>query len=234
MESFSGKKAVRFLREFMLAKRQLSLRIAKTDTAWLTIIVDLPLVGDRRYLVVDRIKGLFEIARGPDPSFVFECVDEKKIQYHFEAKLLKMGPEKIWFSFPLELVRVQRRESFRLDVPSGCKARIRIGEEIHTFIIKDVSIGGIALLIEPGRGIARLLEKAETVEDVTLYLAIGESTFNVFVESAHTIGFDYEHGTKYRVCRLRFEEMNAESQKALRDYIYKLERYNLRKVKENA
>jgi c-di-GMP-binding flagellar brake protein YcgR len=232
MEALVGKNALHFLREIMLRRTQLSLFVPGADYTRLTIIIKLPVIGDRRYVMMDWIEDFTDIIlSNPDPKLIFECVDSQKIPYRFPTKLYKAEDREIWVYFPKEIVRIQRRRHFRIDVPSGGEVSMSLGGETSTFAIKDISVSGLAILIPRTRGKEKFLRLGDKLKEIKIHLLLEGQVYEIDIKSATVRRLQDDVETKVILCGLEFTDTDNKTENIVNDYIRRLERAMLRKLR---
>jgi c-di-GMP-binding flagellar brake protein YcgR len=232
MEALVGKNALRFLREIMFRRTQLSLFVPGTDYTRLTIIIKLPVIGDQQYVVMDWIEDFADIIlSNPDPKLIFECVDSQKIPYRFPTKLYKAAVREIWVYFPKEIVRIQRRRHFRIDVPSGGEVSMSLGGETATFAIKDISVSGLAILIPRTRGKEKFLRLGDKLKEIKIHLLLEGQVYGIDIKSATVRRLQDNMEARVILCGLEFTDIDNKIKNILNDYIRRLERTMLRKLR---
>jgi c-di-GMP-binding flagellar brake protein YcgR len=232
MEALVGKNALRFLREIMLRRTQLSLFVPGADYTRLTIIFKLPVIGDQQYVVMDWIEDFADlILSNPDPKLIFECIDSQKIPYRFPTKLYKAKDREIWVYFPKEIVRIQRRRHFRIDVPSGSQVSMSLGGETSTFAIKDISVSGLAILIPRTRGKEKFLRLGDKLKEIKIHLPLEGQVYGIDIKSAIVRRLQDDTEARVILCGLEFTDIDNKTENIVNDYIRRLERYMLRKLR---
>lgn len=232
MEALVDKNALRFLREIMLKKTQLSLFVPGADYIRLTIILKLPVIGDQQYVVMDWIEDFADlILSNPDPKLIFECIDSQKIPYRFPTKLYKAKDREIWVYFPKEIVRIQRRRHFRIDVPSGGQVSMSLGGETSTFAIKDISVSGLAILIPRNKDKWKFLKLGDELKEIKIRLLLEGQVYGIGMNSAIVRRLQDNMETKVILCGLEFTDIDNKTENIVNDYIRRLERYMLRKLR---
>lgn len=232
MEALVGKNALLFLREIMLRKTQLSLFVPGADYTRLTIILKLPVIGDQRYVVMDWIEDFADlILSNPDPKLIFECIDSQKIPYRFSTRLYKAEDRGLWVYFPKEIVRIQRRRHFRIDVPSGGQLSMSLGGETSTFAIKDISVSGLAILIPRNKGKGKFLKLGDELKEIKIRLLLEGQVYGIGMNSAIVRRLQDNMETNVILCGLEFTDIDNKTENIVNDYIRRLERYMLRKLR---
>ena len=232
METLVGKNALRFLREIMSRKTQLSLFIPGADYTRLTIILKLPVIGDQQYVAMDWIEDFADIILShPDPKLIFECIDSQKIPYRFSTRPYKAKDREIWVYSPKEIVRIQRRRHFRIDVPSGSEVRMSPGGETSAFAIKDISVSGLAILVPRNKGKEKFLKLGDELKELRVHLLLEGKVYGIAVKSAIVRRLQDNMETNVIQCGLEFTGIDSKTENIVNDYIRRLERSMLRKLR---
>lgn len=75
--------------------------------------------------------------------------DETWLTNHFDVHILSESADTLQFSSPGEIFRLQRRASYRVDVPQGCHVSFRSNDSLHTGLrVKNVSAKGMLFFSE--------------------------------------------------------------------------------------
>ncbi|MHB1014006.1 MAG: flagellar brake protein [Desulfurivibrionaceae bacterium] len=70
--------------------------------------------------------------------------DETKLTNHFDVRILAESADTLQSSLPGEIFRLQRRASYRVDVPRGCHVSFRSNDNLHTGLtVKNISARGM-------------------------------------------------------------------------------------------
>ncbi|MFA6899735.1 MAG: hypothetical protein WC256_05965 [Desulfurivibrionaceae bacterium] len=70
--------------------------------------------------------------------------DETRLTNHFDVRVLAESTDTLQSSPPLEIFRLQRRASYRVEVPRGCHVSFRSNNNLHTGLtVKNVSALGM-------------------------------------------------------------------------------------------
>ena len=70
--------------------------------------------------------------------------DEARLTNHFDVRILTESADTLQSSPPGEIFRLQRRASYRVDVPHGCQVSFRSNDNLHTGLtVKNVSAVGM-------------------------------------------------------------------------------------------
>lgn len=87
------------------------------------------------------------------------------IRHHFHSKVVSVTADTVYLQFPGRMLRLQRREYFRVDLPAGSTAQGKYEEQTCLFDARDVSAGGMLLLSRDPQGID---ETGAILEDLVL------------------------------------------------------------------
>lgn len=72
--------------------------------------------------------------------------DSARLWNHFYAEILSATADTLYATFPEEFYQLQRRNHFRIMVPSGCTASFTFnGVNYSGFSVKDISAGGMLM-----------------------------------------------------------------------------------------
>ena len=75
--------------------------------------------------------------------------DRARLTNHFDVQILSESTDTLQSSLPGEMFRLQRRASYRVDVPNGCHVAFRNKETLHTGLaVKNVSAVGMLFCSE--------------------------------------------------------------------------------------
>lgn len=226
METLLGTEALQVLRNIMSNRNPVSLRIPGTDYTRLTILFGLAKIGDETYIKMDGIEGL-EAFAAHDPKLIFEFLDDKRIPYRFQSRLYKVGAKEFWAYLPRDIIRLQRRQSFRVELPSGCKMQASFRGETYTFTVRDISLGGASITL-PKRS---FLGQNQEVSDIRLSLLLENETTDICIKSAITRTITEDRYTGIIACGLKFEDVDIKTRNILQDYLRRIERHLIRKLR---
>lgn len=132
------------------------------------------------------------------------------------------GQPSLCISVPPVLIRLQRREYFRVNTPAGQQVhcKVPLAEGFHTVSVVDISGGGIAILDEK-----RLLETqvGHTYQNCQIDLP-ENGTINVTLKICNTQDFSLANGKTNRRLGCEFVQMAPGMLTMVQRYIMQLER----------
>lgn len=96
--------------------------------------------------------------------------DEARLTNHFDVRILAESADTLQSSPPAEIFRLQRRASYRVDVPHGCQVSFRSKNRLHTGLaVKNVSAVGMLFFSK------KPVELPQTaIQDIALSIPAGE------------------------------------------------------------
>ncbi len=189
-------------------------------------------------LDVDDAQGTIIIDRGPDPRansrlpqaprlVCVTSVDRVKVQFICNnADVIEYdGREAFRVTMPDKLLRLQRREYFRLTTPVvnpvKCVLTAQTGSEIRPleFNVADISCGGLATTSST----ALPLFEPATLFDCKIALS-GADTLQATVELRNTFEVTLANGRKLRRCGYQFIALPEKSRALVQRYIMQQQR----------
>ena len=70
--------------------------------------------------------------------------DETRLTNHFDVQIQGESEDTLQSSLPREIFRLQRRASYRVDVPQGCHVSFRSSDNLHTGMkVRNISAAGM-------------------------------------------------------------------------------------------
>ena len=96
--------------------------------------------------------------------------DEARLTNHFDVRILAESADTLQSSLPGEIFRLQRRASYRVDVPHGCHVSFLSNNNLHTGLtVKNISALGMLFFSKKPMALPRT-----AIQDITLSLPVGE------------------------------------------------------------
>lgn len=191
----------------------------------LTAIVDVD-VPNRR-VVIDR---------GPDETINGKLVESErvvlvsaheKVKVQFSVKQVREiehdGRPAFSIALPAELLKLQRREFFRVRTSAGEPARVRlpVGEkEMLELQALDISIGGLAAFVQLPES---LREIGSRFPGASLQLGVG-SSFSVALELRNVNDVRLRNGTDTTRAGFMFVDLPESAQQQIQRYLMRVER----------
>lgn len=140
------------LRNLLRKKEWISVSFAEGQQHFLTVLVDVSEKNDRCYFDIGGSKGLNEKFLAADSCLFSSTLDGIRIHFSGAApRLARLKGEEV-FSVPLpkSLIRLQRRDSYRLQLPSArpyyCHVQTEDTEEM-VLPLYDISVGGFGVQV---------------------------------------------------------------------------------------
>ncbi len=189
-------------------------------------------------LAMDPQAGEFLLEAGPgtalpsggDALTVVAFLDHVKVQFDSVAlgAVGYEGHRALRARNPSRLLRLQRRENFRVETPTlrapVCHVPAGEGRPAAELRVADVSCGGIALAI--GNGEIRLVP-GDVVRGCVLELP-GMAPLGVTIEARHAAGSGNGEDSGMRTCGCRFVDLPGPAATLLQRYVNSVERERLR------
>ncbi|MGV1099363.1 flagellar brake protein [Thiovibrio sp. JS02] len=98
--------------------------------------------------------------------------DETKISHHFDVRILATADTTLHAAPPDEIFRLQRRASYRVAAPQGCKVSFRSnGTHFSGFTVKNISAGGMLFCGKNPVDLAR-----SSLLDIALFIPAKDDT----------------------------------------------------------
>ena len=189
-------------------------------------------------LDVNALSGEFLLEAGPGTVLPGEAqtitvvtfLDSVKVQ--FEAAMLGTvgfeGHRALRLRLPSRVLRLQRRENFRVPTPAlrapVCRIPADAGRPALEIRVADVSCGGIALALEPGD---LWLEPGDILRGCVLELP-GMAPIAVSIEARHAERPAKGPVAGIRTCGCRFVDLPGPAETQIQRYVSAVERERLR------
>lgn len=214
----------RILKEVLDAKSIISLYVDHGQDFMLSSIVAL-----------DTERGILMLEQGVDQDFNQQLLDAGRIicttthdQVHIQftgadLKPARLGNEAVFqVSLPRELLRLQRRDSYRLatSVLNPVKCMINTGSRFLETVVIDISIGGIGILAYEGSG---LLKAGESHHGCRIALP-GTGEFAVSLNVCTTFDVALKNGRVTHRAGCQFVDLPPSVETEIQRYIIRVER----------
>jgi len=214
----------RILKEIMDARSIVSLYVDHGQDFMLSSIVAL-----------DVERGALMLEQGVDREFNTRLLqagrlicatthDQVPIQFTGEElKAAKLGDAAVFqVRFPRELLRLQRRDSYRLatSVLNPVKCLINTGGTFLEAVVIDISIGGVGILAYEGAG---LLRAGQTYHGCRIDLP-GAGTFAVSLNVCTTFDVALKNGRLTHRAGCQFIDLPPSVETEIQRYIIRVER----------
>lgn len=214
----------RILKELLDAKSIVSLYVDHGQDFMLSSIVGL-----------DAAKGVLMLERGVDQDFnqrmlnagqVICATTHEQVQIQFNGLDLEsatLGNETVFqVAIPRELIRLQRRDAYRLatSVVNPVKCLINTGGHFLETVVIDISIGGIGILAYEGRG---RLKAGESYHGCRIALP-GTGEFAVSLNVCTTFDVPLKNGRLTHRAGCQFIDLPPSVETEIQRYIIHVER----------
>jgi len=154
--------------------------------------------------------------------------DEKLIWNHVQVRILQTTAASIFTGFPTRLVRIQRRDNYRVDAPHGSTAMF-VHKDIPHKGLEVVNISVTGVLIRGDRNLP--IAKDDGLFDLTLFFPGVESGLidgaSIVIRQAKVVRTCRDDNKKY--CYGVFFHFAAGEEKVLLQYVRQRERELLRR-----
>lgn len=184
---------------------------------------------------MDEDAGLLLLEQGMDREFNQALIDAGEVlctsthdQIHIQfpgldLKPARLGDEVVFqVAMPRELLRLQRRESFRLatSVVNPVKCLINLGASFLETVVIDISIGGVGILAYEGAG---HLKTGQTYHGCRIDLP-GTGTFAVSLNVCTTFDVELKNGRLTHRAGCQFIDLPPSVETEIQRYIIRVER----------
>ncbi|MDR3298452.1 MAG: flagellar brake protein [Candidatus Accumulibacter sp.] len=225
---YSKAEILAVLRSIIQNKIRITAHLDKSQFFFLTAIVAVQPNSNELILEVGGDEKTNAMALDADRVFFTALVDKVKIQ--FDLKRLRRandyhgGPVFIG-AIPDKLLRLQRREFFRLSTPVGnpirlCTSLVPYGGNIDIPLL-DISGNGVGLKVSVEQ--ADALEKGQTLENCRIVLP-NEGLLEVTLRVRNLFAVTNRSGSRYVHVGCEFVNLSASRLSAVQRYILGVER----------
>ena len=191
----------------------------------LTAIVHVDLPGRR--VVIDRGSDETTNARLLESDRIVLVSAHEKVKVQFSVKQVREieydGQPAFSIALPAELLKLQRREFFRVRASASEPVRVRLplgGLEPLQIEALDIGIGGVSAFVQlpPGR-----TEIGTRFADASVQIGVG-SSFAVALELRNVNEVRLRNGTDATRAGFRFIDLPESAQKQIQRYLMRVER----------
>ncbi|MCJ7746669.1 MAG: PilZ domain-containing protein [Desulfobacterales bacterium] len=151
IEMISEDKSILSIIQFLIDSRVLGkIEISDTKHSWITMILEVKNIGNSFFLSMDRIEGLEStLSDYPNREVSLEFMDKGGVPCRFRTKVIECRLNDILLELPKEILRIQRRQFFRIKALPGTKITFHMGpSEEEKAKVENLSVGGVAFIIE--------------------------------------------------------------------------------------
>ncbi|MBN1903851.1 MAG: PilZ domain-containing protein [Deltaproteobacteria bacterium] len=223
-ERISGKKIFAILEKLKQDHTILNIHVMGTNFDGLTIVLGLSDTENRGFFIdyPGSAGSVAPVAEGKKCYFQFS--DGEKIQYSFKTTITRIIGRRIKFRFPEFIERAQRRNSFRVPVPSGVRLSCKCADNQMTFPVINVSEGGILIDADLNRYNKDILFKGKKYSAISLLFDEEETPVNIKIGSAEIVRMAKHVETGKMDFGLKILEIKKDDQNELKKFIYYCQR----------
>ncbi len=223
-EKISGKKMLAILERLKQDHTILNIHVMGTNFDGLTIVLGLSDTENRGFFIdyPGSADSVTPIAEGKKCYFQFS--DSEKIQYSFKTTIDRIFGRRIKFPFPEYIERVQRRNCFRVPVPSGVKLSCKCADTQMTFTVTNISEEGIQIEADLNRYNKDILFKGEKLLAISLLYEEEENSVNIKMGSAEIVRMIKYVETGKMDFGLKILEIKKDDQNELTKFTYYCQR----------
>ncbi len=228
MANIFGDGIVNLLNRVMESKQRVQLVVAGTEQGIVTLIARLPTLQGNPCIVISSTAYFTDVLRPlKKPRLICEFMDSQSITYRFVSELMQIRGDEVWLSLPDRIVRIQRRQNVRIGVSVGSYVTVRNGEGRMRLVLRDISIGGMAVIVPVKSGVS--FNEGDVLADIRLVLYLKDESTEIGIKSAVILRLenDPDKGTTIYGCR--FMGLDSITEKKLMSYILGCEREAIRK-----
>ena len=114
-------------------------------------------------LIIDKPKDWPGIHKNLRVSFK----NRSKIAHHFYTHVITSTHQSLHLAFPREMLRLQRRSYYRVDLPKGSIVTFVYNGKKCKFNVKDISLGGMLFYTRDAEDISEHVSKIESISSST-------------------------------------------------------------------
>lgn len=219
-EKISGKRMFAILEKLKQDHTIVYIHVMGTDFDGLTVILGLSESENPGFFIdyPGSADVVAPIAKGKKCYFQFN--DGERIGYSFKTTIKSIHGRRIKFPFPEYIERAQRRDCFRVPVPSGVKLSCKCADNQMTFSVINISEEGILIEVDLNQYNKDILFKGEKISVITLFYDEEETSVNIKIGSADIVRIEKYVETEKVDLGLKILEIKKDAQNELRRFIY--------------
>lgn len=210
------------------SRTPLRMEFPRTRFMWITFLLEIKKTGPESFLLIDHVKQFENVlASRPDGEISLEFREKSGVPCVLRTKVIKCTPEGIWAEFPQMIHRVQRRQNFRIDPPSGSEIffQQQMGEQGSATLL-NLSAGGAAFLAKKGLS----LSPGDVLHNVELKIPAGDEglAFSIPEATVRRIEKEYDYGKS--LIGIEFTSIPDQTRNDLLAYVLRIQREWIRKI----
>jgi len=106
-----------------------------------------------------------------------------------------------------------------------------LGGETSIFAIKDISVSGLAILVPRNKKKEKFLKLGDELKEIKVRLLLEGQVYGIDIKSAMVRRLQDNMETRVILCGLEFTGIDNKTENIVNDYIRRLERFVLRKLR---
>ena len=175
------KSVLNVIEQLLRDKTLVTMRLAKSEFELLTVVTD---VRPFKFMkgamfLVDCTQELKQaIDSIGDWSLEFQFAGSDKVQHRFRTSKGQISGDKIWLVCPKTIIRDQKRNDFRIEVPSGTELQFEKDGINHVMKVCNISMGGL---------LSTLRKRTESISSIGVQDKFLGAILNFPVEKRHPL-----------------------------------------------
>ncbi|NLD38859.1 MAG: PilZ domain-containing protein [Desulfatiglans sp.] len=224
IEKISGKKMFAILEKLKQDHTILYIHVMGTDFDGLTVILGLSESENPGFFIDYPGSAGVEAPIAKDKKCYFQFNDGERIGYSFKTTIKSIHGRRIKFPFPEYIERTQRRNYFRVAVPSGVTLSCRCADNQMTFQVINISEGGIQVESDINQHNKDILFKGQKFVGSSLLYGQEETPVNIKIDTSEIIRISKHVETGKIDLGLKILEIKKDDQNELKKFIYYCQR----------
>ena len=232
-EKIYDKDLLNLLKALQNNKTLINIDLPGKDYECLSMITRIQTMRRNPCFVIDYPQGFKEaVADTEDLEMSFEFTGEDKVSYSFRTSDWEICRDGIRVKIPEFIYRIQRRKDFRIDVPPATKLHVKEESTLLQFAVRDISMGGTLIVLVGPEACSKkdtIFKVGEYLKDIELVFPLEGKDFQVHIEKAVAVRLHEDTPEAKSCCALQFVGMEEKEEKALTEFIYKYQRFLLKR-----
>ena len=218
------------LRPLIASRVMCKMEIPRTDESWITLLLEIRNIGNTYHLLLDTAAG-FEAAllKFSDREVSLEFKDKGGIPCRFKTRIIACNPRETLSELPRVIYRIQRRQYFRIEAPSGMEITFltESSTERKKAKVKDYSAGGVAFFMET----EWKLNVGDWLIDVHLDIPEGEGVIRFQIPKAAIRRTESEFSySEKALCAIEFIDISAQTRDTIFSHISRRQRVGIQRI----
>jgi len=185
--------------------------------------VDLP----QPYLKIEFPEGDYqERAQFKNELLEIEFQGLDHLPHRFETKIIRFNDDHVLLEIPEKILRIQKRENFRIKCPEGSTLQFVYGSEKFEFNLINISFGGLFCFgdTHPSKTKIPKLSKGERLAGVTITLPVNYKRHHIKIKETAMVRFHSGQNSENIGYAFRFISINSNEKNRLKKVIYEIQR----------